>query len=114
MHLTEHLFSYGTLRYESVQRETFGRLLNGSNDALVGWRLEMVRITDPEVLRKSGEAEHPILVQTNDDADRVEGMVFAITPEELARADAYEVADYRRVGVTLCSGMRAWVYVSAT
>ena len=29
--------------------------------------------------------------------DRVEGAVFAITVEELAAADAYEVSDYERV-----------------
>jgi hypothetical protein len=30
------LFSYGTLQQEGVQRATFGRLLKGSADALVG------------------------------------------------------------------------------
>jgi hypothetical protein len=36
-----------------------------------------------------------------------------ITEEELAAADAYEVADYKRVSVTLASGLTAWVYVQA-
>jgi hypothetical protein len=37
--------------------------------------------------------------------------VLQITPEELMNADRYEVAAYLRVGVTLRSGKRAWVYV---
>jgi hypothetical protein len=39
--------------------------------------------------------------------------VFRITPEELAAADRYEVSDYKRIEVTLKSGLVAWVYVKA-
>jgi len=46
---TENLFSYGTLQYESVQLSTFGRKLTGIKDTLIGYRLEMVEITDPSV-----------------------------------------------------------------
>lgn len=72
----------------------------------------MVEITDPGVIAKSGKMHHPIVVRTGNDADRVPGMVFAITPAELAAADKYEVADYERVAVTLASGAQAWVYVA--
>ncbi len=44
---------------------------------------------------------------------RVAGTVFEITDEELASADRYEVADYKRVAATLASGRQAWVYVDA-
>lgn len=43
--------------------------------------------------------------------DEVAGMVFEITPAELASADRYEVADYKRIRVRLKSGIAAWVYV---
>jgi hypothetical protein len=39
--------------------------------------------------------------------------VFRITDAELTAADAYEVADYKRVLVPLRSGNKAWVYVRA-
>jgi gamma-glutamylcyclotransferase (GGCT)/AIG2-like uncharacterized protein YtfP len=39
--------------------------------------------------------------------------VFEITAEELAAADRYEVADYKRVAAPLASGVTAWVYVKA-
>jgi len=108
----ERLFSYGTLQLENVQRETFGRLLEGAPDALVGFRRDMVEITDPDVLAKSGERFHPIVWRSGDEADRVEGTVFLVTSDELSAADAYEVADYERVEAPLASGLRAWVYVA--
>jgi gamma-glutamylcyclotransferase (GGCT)/AIG2-like uncharacterized protein YtfP len=108
---TERLFSYGTLQQDEVQRATFGRLLEGARDALVGFRLEMLEITDADVIAKSGRRFHPVVVRSGDDGDRVEGSVFVITPAELGAADAYEVNDYERVEAELASGSRAWVYV---
>lgn len=108
----EKLFSYGTLQYESVQQSTFGRLLKGAADTLIGWRLSTVTIRDPGVLEASGEAVHPTLIPGGAD-DRVSGMVFEVTSEELRQADIYESENYRRARVTLESGTPAWVYVSA-
>ena len=107
------LFSYGTLQYEAVQLATFGRKLVGVKDSLLSYRLSKVAITDPKVIATSGEAEHLILIPTGDGADEVAGMVFEISPDELKQADAYEVADYKRVSAPLLSGSKAWVYVSA-
>lgn len=109
----EKLFSYGTLQLERVQLETFGRLLQGGTDELVGYRLSMVKITDPAVLVASGLDEHPIVQFTGNPGDRVAGTVFEITPAELAQADGYEVDDYQRVLAECASGQQAWVYVSA-
>lgn len=109
---TELLFSYGTLQQEEVQRASFGRKLIGMPDALPGWRQEMVEITDPDVLAKSGKRFHPI-VMPGAESDQVTGTVFEITGEELAAADRYEVADYKRIAVPLTSGRTAWVYVKA-
>jgi gamma-glutamylcyclotransferase (GGCT)/AIG2-like uncharacterized protein YtfP len=110
---TINLFSYGTLQLDSVQTATFGRLLEGRDDAMPRYRKDMVEITDPEVLRASGERFHPIVVPSDDPSDAVAGKVFKITPEELAAADRYEVSDYKRIEVTLRSGTLAWVYVKA-
>ncbi|KQY27305.1 UDP-N-acetylmuramate--alanine ligase [Caulobacter sp. Root1455] len=107
------LFSYGTLRQENVQMETFGRLLKGETDALPGYALSMVEITDPDVIATSGAAFHPIVRASGDAADAVAGTVFEITAAELAAADSYEVSDYKRVAVRLTSGRDAFVYVKA-
>jgi hypothetical protein len=41
------------------------------------------------------------------------GWVFEITPDELAAAGRYEVAEYRRMQVMLKSALQAWAYVWA-
>lgn len=110
---TEKLFSYGTLQYEAVQLDTFGRKLTGQSDSLLGYRLDTIPITDPKVIATSGESTHRILHYTGNNNDIVNGMVFDISAAELQQADRYEVADYKRVSAPLRSGIHAWVYVSA-
>lgn len=107
------LFSYGTLRQRNVQLATFGRELEGNDDALVGFSRAMVEIKDPEVVATSGETHHPVVAPSGNPADEVPGTVFRITPAELAAADSYEVSDYKRVAVTLKSGLKAFVYINA-
>ena len=107
------VFSYGTLQQPNVQRDTFGRLLEGSPDELPGYRLSMLRIGNREVVATSGATHHPIAGFSGNPADRIPGTVFEITDEELASADRYEIPAYRRVLVDLASGTRAWVYVDA-
>ena len=107
------LFSYGTLQQDDVQRSTFGRLLSGRPDVLPGYSQSMVAIDDPDVVATSGKMHHPIVKHSGIATDRVAGTVFEISDAELAQADRYEVAAYRRVAVTLASGLSAWVYVDA-
>jgi len=110
---TELLFSYGTLRQPEVQRSIFGRELDGRTDAIIGYELDFVTITDPEVVAVSGSDRHPILRPSQAPDAHVDGTVFAISTAELAAADDYEVDAYRRISVPLRSGAQAWVYVFA-
>lgn len=107
---THVLFSYGTLRQPEVQRAQFGRLLDGVEDALTGYVLDEVLITDPEIVALSGSDRHPVLRRTGDPADRIIGTAFTVCDADLLAADEYEVDDYRRVRVELASGTHAWVY----
>lgn len=107
------LFSYGTLRQRNVQLAIFGRALDGRADVLPGYTSSPLLITDPGVIATSGTAHHTIVRETGDPLDEVPGIVFRITPAELAAADAYEVADCKRVTVRLGSGIDAFVYVDA-
>jgi gamma-glutamylcyclotransferase (GGCT)/AIG2-like uncharacterized protein YtfP len=111
--MAEALFSYGTLRDEKVQRAVFGRTLQSAPDAIVGYKLVDVKIESQDAVAISGIAVHTILEPAGPDAAPIEGALFRITPEELARADAYESAEYKRIKVTLRSGANAWVYVRA-
>ena len=107
------LFSYGTLQQANVQLSTFGRLLQGCDDQLVGFERSMMKIEDQQVVATSGKTHHPIVRFNGRPDSLVPGMVFEITDAELAMADQYEVAAYKRVAAMLKSGKQAWVYVDA-
>ena len=80
-------------------------------DAVGGYELAALRITDPRVIAASGSDTHPLLVPSADPAAQVDGTVFEITAADLEAADDYEADDYARIEVPLRSGLRAWVYV---
>ena len=107
------LFSYGTLQQEAVQRSTFGRLLDGQPDELVGFEQSLLKIEDPAFVAASGKAHHAIVKFTGRSDSRVRGTAFELTDAELASADRYEPAGYTRVSTTLASGRQAWVYAEA-
>jgi hypothetical protein len=107
------LFSYGSLRQPEVQVANFGRLLEGHADSLREYSMSRIKITDPEVVNISGASQHTIIRFSGNPSDVVTGMVFRLTAAELARADAYEVSDYRRIAVQLDSGRKAFVYADA-
>ena len=111
--MLHNLFSYGTLQLEKVQLESFGRKLQGTEDVLIGFKLEKLRITDKAVLAVSEKEFHPIAILTNNTNDTISGTLYEITSEELAQADRYEVDDYKRVEATFQSGKKGWIYVQA-
>ena len=99
------LFSYGSLQQPAVQLATFGRLLAGSRDALIGFELCDVAHGDKRLAN---------VIRSSRADSRVDGTTFEITESELAAADFYERGDaYTRIQVTLASGCEAWVYVEA-
>lgn len=110
---TELLFSYGTLQLDAIQLSTFGRLLDGSSDALHEYEQGLLEIADHTVAASLGKTHYTIARFTGRASDAVFGTVFAVTPDELERADKYEVAEYRRVAVVLRSGKHGWAYVDA-
>src|SRR5689334_18444733 len=99
------LFSYGSLQQPAVQRATFGRVLSGQSDALVGFELQQISRRDRQLANVTRVAQA---------TSRVSGTVFEISDAELHAADAYERADsYVRLPAALASGGEAWVYVDA-
>jgi gamma-glutamylcyclotransferase (GGCT)/AIG2-like uncharacterized protein YtfP len=103
------LFSYGTLQDPAVQIATFGRLLAGERDSLIGFAAGTVTRSNSDGVSTYQNASY-----SGDDLDRVPGTVFDVADHELEAADAYERgADYVRVRARLVSGLAAWVYVHA-
>lgn len=107
------LFSYGTLQEADVQLSTFGRTLAGQEDQLDGFERSLLRVEDHSFVRASGKTHHAIVRRTGRADDKVDGTVYEITDAELASADEYEPAEYRRVAASLASGRQAWVYIDA-
>lgn len=107
------LFSYGTLRQQEVQLATFGRLLDGHPDALVGFELALFKVEDAVFVAASGKAMHNTMRSTGRSEDRVPGVALEVTDAELLTADRYEPAGYARVATTLASGKEAWVYIAS-
>ncbi|MDG2371057.1 MAG: gamma-glutamylcyclotransferase [Flavobacteriaceae bacterium] len=105
------LFSYGTLQLTIVQEKTFGRILDGQKEELVGYRIDKLKITDPVVIKSSGKHIHPILFYTGNKNDVVKGVIFELTNAELLLADLYEVNDYKRTKVVFKSGVSGFAYI---
>jgi hypothetical protein len=108
------LFSYGTLQQEPVQLSLFGRRLVGHPDDLIGFEQGLFEIEDPEFVATSGKAFHAIVRYNGRNDSRVRGTVLEVSDSELASADEYEPAGYKRVFTTLASGKQAWVYADAS
>jgi gamma-glutamylcyclotransferase (GGCT)/AIG2-like uncharacterized protein YtfP len=99
------LFSYGSLRESRVQLATFGRLLSGQPDELVGFELGRALRADKQLAN---------VIRNGRSDSRVPGMAFEVSDVELLAADEYERADdYVRRAVSLASGADAWVYVDS-
>jgi len=95
----ERIFTYGTLQDSAVQRRVFGRLADMQDDTLQDYKKERVQIND-----------NYYFIAAQRTASRISGKVFEVTHKELRLLDAYETNTYRRVSVTLQSGLTAWVY----
>ena len=108
------IFSYGTLQQENVQLSTFGRLLHGQRDELIGFEQSLVKIADPQVAAARGRTHNANVTFNGRNDSRVAGTVFEITDAELAAADQYELSDaYKRITAMLATGEQTWVYVDA-
>ena len=111
--MKEYLFSYGTLQNDKVQLEIFGRLLTGAKDILRGYKIASIEIKDEAFLPKGEQNIQLTLVNTVNETNSVEGVVFEISENELLSADTYEPKEYKRIKVKLESGQKAWAYTAA-
>ncbi|MBF4493433.1 MULTISPECIES: gamma-glutamylcyclotransferase family protein [unclassified Flavobacterium] len=102
----EKLFSYGTLRSKEIQRRVFNKLLTGTPDQLLGYKLKSLQIEE-----EFGMADYVVVVPSENPSEIIHGVAFSISKADLAKADQFESNSYKRVQVTLNSGTTAWVYI---
>ena len=61
----------------------FGRKLAGEADSMTGYSLRDLKMKNREDVATSGKTHHPAVFFTGKPDERVEGVVFAITRNEL-------------------------------
>ncbi|MHC0441288.1 MULTISPECIES: gamma-glutamylcyclotransferase family protein [Flavobacterium] len=102
----EQLFSYGTLRSKQIQMQVFNKVLTGTADQLLGYKLKSLQIEE-----EFGMADYVVAVASENPSEIIHGMVFNVTLADLAKVDLFESNAYKRVQVTLKSGTVAWIYM---
>ncbi|MDI5897244.1 gamma-glutamylcyclotransferase [Flavobacterium sp. LB2P84] len=104
----EKLFAYGSLQNEDIQKDLFGRILDGTPETLIGYVVKEIQIEE-----EFGLVHYPIIVETHKPEDTINGIVYSISSQELRQTDLYEGLHYRRVEVHLESNQKAWAYSAA-
>ena len=98
----ENLFVYGLLKQPEIQKKVIGRVIEGLEDSLKGYKKSQINL-DGEIFQ--------ILINSKNPCDFVFGEVLEVSEEELKKIDKYETDAYKRRKVVLSSGKESWVYV---
>ncbi len=101
----ELLFSYGTLRSKQIQMQIFNKVLVGTQDQILGYKLKSLQIEE-----EFGMADYVVAVPSENLEDIIHGAVFEVSHSELLKVDQFESNSYKRVQVKLKSGRTAWIY----
>ena len=80
------LFSYGTLQERHVQLALFGRPLDGTVDAIVGFVRGRVAVLEDDTLN-AALSHYENAVASGNPEDRINGTALQVTDAELAQAD---------------------------
>ncbi len=96
----EKLFTYGSLQLLPVQKKLFNRKLAGTSDILLGYEIGTIKI-DGKIFN----------IATPKTESWIEGIVYNLTKEDLKITDRYEGRMYKRMIITLQSGIESWVYL---
>ena len=104
----EKLFAYGTLKDKDIQETIFGRILTGTPDTLTGYAIQEITIEE-----EFGIIQYPIIAQTQNPEDSIDGICYQLSERDLELADKYEGMHYKRIKVQLHSNETVWVYSAA-
>ncbi len=102
----EYIFSYGTLQSKEIQMQVFNKLLVGTSDDIMGYKLKDLKIEE-----EFGMTDYFVAIPSENPNDSINGIAFAVSNIDLAKADLFESNSYKRVQITLHSGKIAWIYV---
>ena len=103
----ENLFAYGTLKDKEIQERIFGRILKGTPDNLIGYVIKEIQIEE-----EFGIIQYPIITETKNSDEIINGICYQISKQEIELADIYEGLHYNRIEVQLESNEMAWTYTA--
>lgn len=83
--IMEKLFSYGTLRSKQIQMQIFNKVLTGTADQLLGYKLKSLQIEE-----EFGMADYVVAIPSENAAETIHGVVFNVTNADLAKVDLFE------------------------
>ncbi|GGF66716.1 gamma-glutamylcyclotransferase family protein [Wenyingzhuangia marina] len=105
------LFTYGTLKLEKVQTEIFGKVLQGKDDIVKGYKLGIFHFVNPEAIAISEKDCHPLATPSENPNDEISGTIYEINEEEIKTKEICITDDCERVQVITDSGTICWMYV---
>lgn len=105
------LFSYDILNSQDIQLQIYGRRLDGMDDTLSGYTLKDSNLNGSKVKDNRTRTLSQHAIKTKDPKDKVKGMLYEITGEELVQTDRHILKNYHRVLETTDSGAEVWLYM---
>ena len=70
----EQLFSYGTLQSKEIQMQVFNKLLSGTEDKLLGYKLK-----DFQIEEEFGMEDYFVAIPSENPSDAIKGIAFIVT-----------------------------------
>jgi gamma-glutamylcyclotransferase (GGCT)/AIG2-like uncharacterized protein YtfP len=104
----EQIFSYGTLRSKEIQMKVFNKILTGTPDQIIGYKIK-----DLQIEEEFGMEDYFVATPSENPSDTIDGIVFNVTSADLTKADLFESNAYKRTQITLKSGITAWIYLES-
>lgn len=106
------LFSYDTSKLTALQLQNNGKEPKRTKAVLSGYKLNGSDTNDPSSIEKDVTHHQVIAIKSKEKSDKIEGVVFKISGEELLQIDKQNLSNYKRVLEKTDIGTDVWVYVA--
>lgn len=106
------LFFYDRFKSPGLQLQHYGRKLSGTQDTLSGYALNNSMINGFSMTENGESTMSCMAIKSKESGDKITGMVYEVTGEELVRTDQLSDPNSKRVLATTDSGVEVWVYIA--
>ena len=106
------IFNYDASKSNDIRLHNNSNKHNGTKDTLSGYKLHDLNIGKLTSIEQNEVRNQSIAMKSTDHSNKIEGLVFEITGDELIQIDKSKVYDSKRVMETTDLGAEVWVYVA--